>query len=296
MASDLRRDTAVQRIKEAPGWYTADLPDAWSWQTPAGGALMTVAMRAMAAEIADPSYKPLSATTLFCSPVPSGPMEIRVEILRRGNAAVQVRAALSSTRLPGPGLEVSATFGRERQAFDVVGASPPPVPPPSLCPLFDEHGPHRLGAFPFLRNVEVRLAQGYPFWATSFLAANPGVTKLDEEPARFSRWFRYLVPQMEPDGTLDPLAIPPIADTMPASLANKLGPSAGPFRAPSLDLTVHFLDPARTQHLLVATYTRRARAGYATAEAEIWTEDGKLCAYSTQTMMLRMPKVEREPV
>jgi acyl-CoA thioesterase len=40
----------------------------------------------------------------------------------------------------------------------------------------------------------------------------------------------------------------------------------------------------------VATYTRRARAGYATAEAEVWSEDGKLCAYSTQTMMLRVPK------
>ena len=290
MASDLRKDTAVQRIKEAPGWYTADLSDAWNWQTPAGGALMTVAMRAMTAEIADPSYRPISATTLFCSPVPSGPMEIRVEVLRRGNAAVQVRAALSSTRVPGPGLEVSATFARDRQGVDMLGATPPDVPRPEDCPRFEEHGPHRLGAFPFLRNVEIRLAQGYPYWATEFLARNPGVTPRDDEPARFARWYRYHVSQMEPDGTLDPLAIPPIADTMPSSVANKLGPSGRPFHAPSLELTVHFLDAARTEHLLVATYARRARAGYATAEAEIWTSDGKLCAYSTQTMMLRERK------
>jgi acyl-CoA thioesterase len=287
MASDLRRDTAVQKIKEAPGWYTADLSDAWNWQTPAGGALMTVAMRAMVAEIADPSYRPLSANTVFCSPVPSGPMEIRVEILRRGNAAVQVRAALSSTRLPGPGLEVSATFTRDRQGIDMFGAAPPDVPPPEQCPVFDEQGPHRLGAFPFLKNVEVRLAQGYPYWARAFLERNPGVYRKDDEPARFARWYRYHVPQMEADGTLDPLAIPPIADTMPSAIANKLGAEGPPFHAPSLDLTVHFLDPARTEHLLVATYARRARAGYATAEAEIWTADGGLCAYSTQTMMLR---------
>ena len=287
MASDLRQDTAVQKIKEAPGWYTAELSDAWSWQTPAGGALMTVAMRAMTAEIGDPSYRPVSATTLFCSPVPSGAMEIRVEVLRRGNAAVQVRAALSSTRVPGPGLEVSATFARERPGVDMLGASPPDVPPPEACPVFDEQGPHRMGPFPFLQNVEVRLAQGYPFWAREFLSRNPGVTRREVEPARFARWYRYRVSQMEADGTMDPLAIPPIADTMPSAVANGLGPGAPPFHAPSLDLTVHFLEPARTPHLLVATYARRAMSGYATAEAEIWTADGRLCAYSTQTMMLR---------
>jgi acyl-CoA thioesterase len=291
MASDLRKDTAVQKIVEAPGWFVADLSDAWNWQTPAGGALMTVAMRAMVAEIADPSYKPLSATTLFCSPVPSGPMEIRVEVLRRGNAALQLRAALSSTRLPGPGLEVSATFARDRAGMDVVGAAPPDVPPPASCPVLDEDGPRHQGRFPFMQNVEIRLAQGYPFWAASFLAKHPEVKQLDPEPARFARWFKYHVPQMEPDGTLDPLAIPPIADTMPAALANKVGPERGAFRAPSLDLTVHFLDAARTEHLLVASYVRRARAGYATGEAEIWSADGVLCAYATQTMMLR----ERKP-
>lgn len=291
MASDLRKDTQVQRIKEAPGWYTADLPDAWSWVTPAGGVLMTVAMRAMHAEIGDPSYRPVSATTLFCSPVPSGPMEIRVEILRRGNAAVQVRAALSSTRMPGPGLEVSATFARERRGVDMLGAVPPAVPSPAAAPPFDEHGPHRLGAFPFLANVDVRLAQGYPYWAPSFLDRHPHLTRLPDEPARFARWYRYKVPQLDPDGTLDPFAIPPIADTMPSAVANRLGPGSKPFLAPSLDLTVHFLEPVRAEWLLVAAHARRARVGYATAEAEIWTEDGTLCAYATQTMMLR----ERKP-
>ncbi|MEZ4299495.1 MAG: thioesterase family protein [Polyangiaceae bacterium] len=290
MPSDLRKDTTVSRIREAPGWYTADLCDAWNWNTPAGGTLMTIAMRAMVEEIGDPSYRPIAATTLFCSPVPHGPMEIRVEILRRGNAAVQVRAALSSTSIPGPGLEVSATFARNRPGMDITGATPPAVPPPDTCPLFEEHGVHRLGKYPFLGNVEVRLAQGYPFWATDFLSRHPEVKPLPEEPARFSRWYRYLVPQMEADGTLDPLAIPPIADTMPSALANKIGPGGQPFHAPSLDLTVHFLEPARTEQLLVASYVRRARAGYATAEAEIWTADGKLTAYATQTMILRTRK------
>jgi acyl-coenzyme A thioesterase PaaI-like protein len=82
---------------------TADLPHAWDFRTPSGGVLMTVAMRAMQAELDDPALRPISANTHFCSPVPAGPLEVRVEVLRRGNVAAQVRAALSSTTMPGPG-------------------------------------------------------------------------------------------------------------------------------------------------------------------------------------------------
>src|SRR5262245_11069188 len=129
--SDLAAATAVHKLERAPGWYVADLSDDWNYITPSGGVLMTVAMRAMSAELGDASMRPLSANTHFCSPVPAGPLEIRVEVLRRGNVAAQVRAALSSTTMPGPGLEVSATFGRDRDGVDVVDAEPPPVKRPS---------------------------------------------------------------------------------------------------------------------------------------------------------------------
>src|SRR5262252_2210464 len=128
---DLAHDTAVTRLKVAPGWYTANLPAAWNFRTPAGGVLMTVAMRAMQAELDDPGLRPISANTHFCSPVPAGPLEVRVEVIRRGNVAAQLRAALSSTTMPGPGLEVSATFGRDRDGLDVVDADEPPVKPPA---------------------------------------------------------------------------------------------------------------------------------------------------------------------
>jgi hypothetical protein len=69
------------------------------------------------------------------------------------------------------------------------------------------------------------------------------------------RWFRYLVPQATADGRLDPLALPPIADTIPPALFQKLGPDGPPFHAPSLDLTVHFLEDT-TAVLVVATNRR----------------------------------------
>ncbi|HZR81046.1 MAG TPA: thioesterase family protein [Candidatus Binatia bacterium] len=276
--SDLARDTAITRLRVAPGWYTADLPDAWNFRSPAGGVLMTVAMRAMQAELADPDLRPVSANTHFCSPVPAGPLEVRVEVLRHGGAAAQVRAQLSSTTMPGPGLEVSATFGRDRDSIDLVDVEPPGVPRPDDALPMLRIGGIDLGQRPaFFSNFDTRLALGHPWWTDGW---EPGA-------ARIARWFRYLVPQRLPDGRLDPLALPPIADTMPPALSQKLGPGHPPFHAPSLDLTVHFLEDTTSEWLLTAVHARRARAGYATAAVEIWDDGGRLIAYGTQMMMLR---------
>jgi acyl-CoA thioesterase len=280
MSGDLSLDTAVQPLAGATGRYTASVPDSWSYTMPSGGVLMTTAMRAMQAEIADASFRPTSATTLFCSPVPAGPLEIRVEVLRRGNVAAQVRAALSSTSSPGPGpgLEVSATFTRERQGPDLLDARPPAVPSPlEAHPYVERSVRQERQKYKFLERFDVRLALGH-------LWSEPGWVGGE---ARFARWFRYLAPQRLPDGTLDPLAIPPVADTMPHALFQGLGPDAERFFAPSLDLTVHFLDPVRSDWLLVSCHARRARLGYCSAEVEIWSEDGRLAGYGTQMMLLR---------
>ncbi|MEO8604353.1 MAG: thioesterase family protein [bacterium] len=276
--ADLARDTAVTKLTVAPGWYTADLPPAWDFRTPSGGALMTVAMRAMQQELADPALRALSANTHFCSPVPAGPLEIRVEVLRHGGAAAQVRAQLSSTTMPGPGLEVSATFVREREGIDVIDTTPPDVPPPDECLAFDEAPMAEDRPRPrFFLNLESRLALGHVWWQPGWKAG----------PARIARWFRYKVPQQLPDGRFDPLALPPLADTMPPALIQKLGPEHKPFFAPSLDLTVHFLEDTTSQWLLTSVHARRARAGYATADVEIWDDRGTLVAYATQMMLLR---------
>jgi acyl-CoA thioesterase len=83
------------------------------------------------------------------------------------------------------------------------------------------------------------------------------------------------------------MAIPPIADTMPPALIQKLGPKREPFFAPSLDLTLHFLEDTTSQWLLTDVHVRRARAGYASAQSDIWDQNGRLVAVAVQMMMLR---------
>jgi acyl-CoA thioesterase len=276
VAADLSRDTAVRRLDQ-PGAYASDLPPDWSFIAPSGGVLMTVALRAMTEEVADPSFRLLSATATFCSRVAAGPLRVDVEVLRRGGAAVQVRGALSAEG--GPlGFEVSATFARTREGPALLGAEMPAAALPGEAPLLEERTRHAdRPRRPFLRNFEWRSAASRPYWEQGGSTAEP----------RVAHWVRYLAPQRLASGELDPLAIPPIADMMPASVAQKLGPGHAAFDAPSLDLTVHFLEPARGDWLLLSTRARHAGGGYASAEAEIWSEEGGLVAYATQTMILR---------
>ena len=283
-ARDLARDTSVTRLKAAPGWYTASLGPEWNFQTPSGGVLMTIAMRAMYEELGDDDLRPLSANTHFCSPVPAGPLEVRVEILRHGRAAAQVRAQLSSTKVPGPGLEVSATFARRRPTkIEMLDGKFPDVAKPNELPaigqLTDLAGRERPA---FFDNFDTRMAIGEPWWEDGWKAG----------PARLARWFRYLAPQKLTDGRFDPFAVPPIADTMPPALIQKLGPEHPPFFAPSLDLTVHFLEDTWAEWLLTDVRARWAGFGYATADVEIWDFEGKLIAFGTQMMFLRSDPME----
>lgn len=276
--ADLSADTAVQKLDASPGSYSAALPDSWSYQDPAGGVLMTVALRAMTAELNDPALRLVSATAIFCERVPRGPMTIRTEILRRGGAAAQVRGALAPLNTPGPGLEVSATFARHREGPDVIDAEMPDVPGPEHAePYSESDNPILRRRLPIQHNFDLRLARGHKYWLPGWQAGR----------AEIAQWYRYLRHPKLPDGRLDPLAIPPIADTMPTALRMKVGPDYPAFVAPSLDLTVHFLDDTTSEWLLVVTRCRRALAGYATAEAEVWSADKKLVAFATQTMMLR---------
>ncbi|MFY0531311.1 hypothetical protein [Nannocystis pusilla] len=104
---------------------------------------------------------------------------------------------------------------------------------------------------------------------------------------RAAYWYRHRVPQTSADGQLDPLALPPLVDTMPPAMFQIGGPVLADTVAPSLDLTVHWLEDTRREWLLTHAHCRRARAGYATADIEIWDDEGRLLAWGNQRMVLR---------
>src|SRR5262249_8428982 len=142
----------------------------------------------------------------------------------------------------------TATFVRDRQGPEAIDAEMPSVPGPTDTSLLWEGVPAARASLPFFRNFESRLARGQAWWLPGW---EPG-------PARFIRWTRYRKPQLLHGASLDPLAIPPVADTMPAALWAKLGPIKPRYHAPSLDLTVHFLADTSSEWLLLSSHCRLA--------------------------------------
>jgi len=273
---DLARDlTPVPR--EGGGW-AFDLPRAWDFLLPSGGVLMSASLRAAEAELAAPELRLISASTVFCTPIQPGRLDAEVAVLRRGGSATQVRIALRGAGADQAGLETLATYARVRPGPDVTGVRFPDVPMPDQAPdIVDDaaNNPHR--HVPFFRNFECRLARGDRFWMRGWQAG----------PARYARWFRYLAPPRDGGGVLARTAYPPIVDTMPPALFQAIGPGGYRFYAPSLDLTVHVVDDTTSEWLLVSVLARRALAGTAIAEVEVWDDRRRLVAHGTQSMYLR---------
>jgi acyl-CoA thioesterase len=289
--ADLSADTAVRADAAVSGRYHLTLPDHWDYLMPSGGVAMTCALRAAEHALGEPLLRLASATTIFCTPIHTGKLVADVAVLRRGGATAQVRVAMRDAEAPPPkhrdaseaageeniGLELTATFLRDRRGADVIGVPFPPVRSLADAITVEDgasNNPHT--RFRFYHQLDCRIAEGERYWSSGF---DPG-------PTRYARWMRYKVPQRDADGRLDRLALPPLIDTMPTALHRAIGPGGYRFYAPSLDLTTYIVDDTTREWILVSVIVRRARMGWAIADAEVWDDEGRFLAYGSQAMYL----------
>lgn len=276
--------TAVTRTDTAGRWR-ASIDESWVLRPlPQGGVTTAIALAAMSAELADDEQHLRTMHTMFASQVPHGPVEVDVEVLRRGRTMSQLRAEV---RTPGSsrGHLVTAAFGAERVGFDFTDAVPPPeVPRPDECPSFRDPPPPGWEAhfepMPFwTTRVEGRPALGDPPWS-------------DYQPDRAERacWYRFDDPPWRPDGTQHPFGFPILVDSMPGAVGQKLRPDQPPWFAPSVDLTVHVLDDCRAGWVLAHNTARHSSGGYASADMTLWDygpdlDDPRPVAYATQVFL-----------
>jgi hypothetical protein len=283
--ADLAADTAVTPDPETPGRYRLTLPDHWDYLLPSGGAVMTCALRAAEAAIGEPPLRLASATAIFCTPIHPGKLIADATVLRRGRGTAQVRIWLRHGAPPpaapegdNVGLELTATFCRDRRGPDVTAVAFPEVRAlADALPVLDGTPDNPYERFRFFHQLDCKIADGEPRWSASSTAG----------PARYARWMRHRVPQRDAYGRLDRLAIPPLIDTMPTALLRAIGPGGYRYHAPSLDLTTYFVDDTTREWLLVAVTLRRARAGWAVADADVWDDEGRLVAHGAQAMYIQ---------
>ncbi|HYD47275.1 MAG TPA: thioesterase family protein [Terriglobales bacterium] len=270
-------------VELAPSRYRAEIDASWNLRPlPQGGVVTAIALRAMAETLGDPKQRLRTLHTTFVAQVAHGPVEIEVELLRRGRSMSQLRAEV---RNPGAsrGHITTAVFGSSRRGFEFTDlALPPNLPRPAESPSFRSPPPPdfapRFAPMPFWeRHVEGRVALGHAPWEEYL-----------PERAERAFWYRFDDPPYLPDGTIDPASLVVLADTMPGAVGEKVGPRHREWFAPSVDLSMHILAECRSGWVLAHNQARHAGDGYASGDISLWdcgtegADPPRLVAYATQ--------------
>lgn len=272
----------VEPEADLPGRYRAHVSGAWNAPVfPNGGLTSAIALRAMEAELARPHQSLRTFTTIFVSTVEPGPLEIGVERLRLGSRMSQLRADLRSRGRGTPGHVVTAAFGETRDGFAFSYAAAPDVDSPDAYPGLAEVPGAGVPDFrpPFFDNVEVRRVHVFASFEKGWQGGR----------AESIRWIRYRVPPRARDGRIEPLALVPVADTMPPAIGQYLGPGFPFYHAPSVDLTMRFFADTEQEWFLTRSVCHWAGDGYASLETTLWDLDRRLLAHGGQMVLLRYP-------
>jgi acyl-CoA thioesterase len=272
--------TIVTRVGERR--YSATIAPAWNLaMVPQGGVVAAIAARAMEAELGTGQLL-RSFHGVFAAPVPVGPVDIDVDVIRSGRSMSQVQASVRAAGADA-GFVALAAFGHVRPGFSYTELAMPVVPPPDECVSYRDPPPPEAGMpdgpmFPFWNEVlEGRPALGHAPWDTSERGA-----------AEVATWFRFEHFPDDGHGQFDQLALLVAADMMPSAVFEKVGTKESGWFAPSVDLTVHVAALPTGTWILNHNRAHYAGDGYASAEATLWDPHGRegptLLAWATQIM------------
>jgi acyl-CoA thioesterase len=234
----------------------------------------------MQIEIGKPDQRLRTMTAMFAAPVLPSPAEIDVTVLRSGRSSSNCSATLRSDG-KAAGLSAVAFFGAPRPALEFVDLTMPDVPPPEACARLRDTS-RDIGNFWY--QVDERRALGH---------------ERDEQyvptTSECAFWYRFDEPPMLADGTLDPLAVLTLCDTMPMAVYERTGPSDVDWEVVSLDLTVHLLAEARSEWILGVNRARYGGDGYVSVENELWDLEGGLVAYATEAQVVQFSSPPTAP-
>lgn len=260
-------DRAIAITPQGEGEYLAVSSPDWSAPTgPHGGYVAAIVMRAMEAELADPSRPARSLTLHYARAPQHAPLAIEVAVERSGR-----NLSTLSARVVQDGRVCVLALAAFAAAFPEVArftAAMPDVPPADAI----EPWPVRPGVPSIASRVEFRGVIG----ALPFSGADEALT---------GGWMRMHEPQ-----PLDAAALALYADAwLPAVFARVHEPVG----APTIDLTVHFRNPAAALALdpgapiLGVFRSQYASDGFTEEDGELWSPDGTLLAHCRQLALLR---------
>ncbi len=240
-------------------------PDWSAPRGPNGGYLAAIVLRALEAELDDPARPARSITLHFLRPPAPGELRIEVAVERTGRTLSTLSARLvQEDRLCV--LAVGAFAGAFPEAAVFTAPMPQAAPAAGIAPY-----PVHPAMPPIAHRIVMRPAVGAP----PFTGADDALT---------GGWMSLHEPQR-----LDAAALALYADAwLPAAFPRMTGPVA----APTIDLTIHFRDPAAAgavppdAPVLGVFRSDYAKDGLVEEDGELWSEDGVLLAHARQLALL----------
>ena len=272
-STEFERHTAVEPLGD--GRYRAHISPAW-WivMGPNGGYVAAILLRAVVAEVADASRRPISATFHYLRPPTEGEVEVEVTVERAGRSVSNVSArmtqdgrllvlALVAVGAPREGsLEFDETDGLP---YALDGSAVPRWSDIEPAPIDPERD------IPMRARYEMRWGfGGVPF------AGEPGAT------AETGGWLR-----LKESPEVDEMVLVAMADAwMPPVFSRAIEQLA----VPTVDLTVHFrgrpsdalpapvTDGEEAAWCFVRFASPVARDGYLVEHGSVWDSTGRLLA------------------
>jgi acyl-CoA thioesterase len=252
-------EAATAVASQGDGRWTATASGDWfATRGPNGGYLAAIVLRAMRGELADAARHPRSLTLHYLRPPVAGDLSIAVTIERAGRRLSTVTAEVDQGGKP-----CILAIGAFSEDFDFAAeyADPMPmVPPPGEIQAI----PQENALVPIAQRFEVRPALGGSLFSEADEAYTGG-------------WIAF----RDGDPPLGPCALAMVSD---AWVPSPFVRTAGPFGAPTVDLTIHFRAPDLPAEwpVLVTFRSRFAHAGFFEEDGEMWSADGRLLAQSRQ--------------
>ena len=234
-----------------------------------GGVGLAAAIRAMEETC---GRKVIWATAQYLSYArPGETVDLDVRIPANGRTVTQARvvAHVEDREI----LTVNAALGEREGGVSHQWSSPPEAPPPMEC---EETGRWSNQEEGLHSQLEVRVAQGVDGAQRSGQPSADGRRVIWMRP-RFGR-------------PIDSAMLAIMADHVPSGIGAALGREAG---GNSLDNTIRYLDPAPTEWVLGDISIIAAARGFAHGAIRLFSEDGRLLATASQSLIVRFWDPER---
>ena len=271
--------TAVERVDE--GCFHAQIHKEWRLWWPAGGYVSALALRAAGA--ASRFKRPASIAVQYLSMAAFEPVDIRVNVMRRGKRTEALQVVMAQKERPVLTAQVWMVGQGDGMVHD--NTKMPDVPGPEGLDDMSTLTNGENGDKGFFANMEQRPVGWIPFG-----------DRMPGEPVVQS-WYRFRPRTRSLDPVADATRSLVLIDTFSWLSTYGAHPTTGasPWIAPNLDLYVRFhADTTAHDWLFSEMRSDIAKDGLIGAEGTVWTPEGKLAAAGSTQLFCqpRKPKYQ----